>query len=58
MHCRAEEEAEHGARVEMNQTAVETLKMFHSQQDLDTFLTSSQVELLREDICDDVYVYV
>ena len=23
-----------------------------------TFLTSSQVELLREDICDDVYVCV
>ena len=41
--CRAEEEAEYGARVEMNQTAVETLKMFHSQADLDTFLASSQV---------------
>ena len=41
--CRAEEEAEYGARVEMNQTAVETLKMFHSQHDLDTFLASSQV---------------
>ena len=43
MLCRAEEEAEYGARVEMNQTAVETLKMFHSQADLDTFLASSQV---------------
>ena len=41
--CRAEEEAEYGPRVEMNQTAVETLKMFHSQADLDTFLASSQV---------------
>ena len=40
--CREEEEAEYGARVEMNQTAVETLKMFHSQHDLDTFLASSQ----------------
>ena len=44
MHlCREEEEAEYGARMEMNQTAVETLKMFHSQADLDTFLASSQV---------------
>ena len=56
--CRAEEEAEYGARVEMNQTAVETLKMFHSQADLDTFLASSQVSAVLLLYCTVLYCTV
>ena len=43
LKCRQEEEREYGNRVEMNKTAVETIKLFHDQTEMDDFLSSSQV---------------
>ena len=43
LKCREEEEREFGERVEMNKTALETIKLFHNKRELSDFLSSSQV---------------
>ena len=43
LKCREEEEREFGERVEMNKTAVETIKLFHNKREMSDFLSSSQV---------------
>ena len=43
LKCREEEEREFGERVEMNQTALETIKLFHDKREMSDFLSSSQV---------------
>ena len=43
LKCREEEEREFGERVEMNKTAVETIKLFHDKREMADFLSSSQV---------------
>ena len=47
IEARAAEEAEYGDRVDMNQTALETIKMFHDKQEMEDFLSSSQAEFWR-----------
>ena len=48
LKCREEEEREFGERVEMNKTALETIKLFHDKREMADFLSSSQVvEILR-----------
>ena len=43
MQARQEEQDEFGDKVDMNQTAKETLKIFHDKQEMDRFLESDQV---------------
>ena len=43
MQARQEEQDEFGDKVDMNQTAKETLKIFHDQQEMERFLESDQV---------------
>ena len=48
MICRDEEEREFGDKVDMNKTALETIKLFHDKDDLEDFLTSDQAVFWRE----------
>ena len=47
IEARAAEEAEYGDKVDMNRTALETLKMFHDKQEMDEFLRSAQATFWR-----------
>lgn len=47
IEARAAEEAEYGDKVDMNRTALETLKMFHDKQEMEEFLRSSQAAFWR-----------
>ena len=44
MNCRQKEESEHGKNVDMNQTAKETIKLYHDKQELEDFLESDQAK--------------
>ena len=48
LKCREEEEREFGDRVEMNKTAVETIKLFHDKREMSDFLSSSQAQFWSE----------
>ena len=48
MQCRHEEEKEFGEKVNMNKTALETIKIFHSQREMDDFLQSSQARFWKD----------
>ena len=47
IEARAKEEAEYGDKVDMNRTALETLKMFHDKQEMEDFLSSAQASFWR-----------
>lgn len=47
MEARAAEESEYGDQVDMNRTAIETLKMFHNRREMEDFLSSSQASFWR-----------
>ena len=47
IEARAAEEAEHGDKVDMNKTALETIKMFHNKQEMEDFLSSAQASFWR-----------
>lgn len=44
MNCRQMEESEYGNKVAMNQTAKETLKLYHDKEELEDFLNSDQAK--------------
>ena len=48
IQARRDEEKEFGDKVNMNKTALETIKMFHNQQEMDDFLVSSQALFWKE----------
>ena len=47
IEARAAEEAEYGDKVDMNKTALETIKMFHNKQEMEDFLSSAQASFWR-----------
>lgn len=48
LRCMEEEMAEMGDEVEMNKTAVDTIKLFHDQGEMDDFLESDQANFWKE----------